>query len=281
MTMTVLRDRTPRNTGPIELRDLGPNGRPLGTRADCYDGSPWELHRGELVRQMSSNGLHSILMFLLGTLYRTHARDGLDVMGDVFCELVDPDGTLSLRAPDVVLARSVKRLKDGPFQGIPIVAVEIRATQSKKQLEEKAKLYLEHDWPCIWLVHADRQEVEIVRPNIASVVYPRGTSVPLVPELDKYELEEIPVAALFDKQRFESFCDGWVERRAAARERANERVRSLRSVLDARKFVVTTDVYERIVTSKDLERLERWLVLAATATSTEAFERGVRADMHA
>lgn len=279
--MTVLHTHIPRNTGPIELRDLGPNGRPLGTRADCYDGSPWELHRGELVRQMSSNGIHSILMFLLGTLFRTHARDDHDVYGDVYCELIDSDGTLSLRAPDVVLARSVKRLKDGPFQGIPILAVEIRATQSKKQLEEKVKLYLEHDWPCIWLVHADRREIEIVTPDAAPVVYRHGTDVPLVPELDKYELKRIPVAALFDKEKFKSFCDGWVHQLAAARARAQERARSLRSVLDARKFVVATDVYQRIVTTKDIEALERWLVLAATATSAEAFERSVQADAHA
>jgi hypothetical protein len=41
--------RPPRNAGPIELRDLGPNGRPLGTPDDCYDGSGWDLREGELV----------------------------------------------------------------------------------------------------------------------------------------------------------------------------------------------------------------------------------------
>jgi len=168
------------------------------------------LHRGGLVRQLSSNGINSVLMFLLGALFRTHAREDHDVYADVYCELIDGDGSLSLRAPDVVLAKSVGRLKDGPFQGIPILAIEIRATQSKKQLEEKVKLYLEHDWPLIWLLHADRQEVEVVTPGAASVVYPKGTEVPLVPELDKYELKRIPVAALFDKEKFFGLNDGRV-----------------------------------------------------------------------
>lgn len=267
--MSAVHTRSPRNTGPIELRDLGPNGRPLGTAADCHEGSPWELHRGELVKQMSSNGIHSILMFLLGALFNTHVRDGHDVMADVYCELID-EGGLSLRAPDVVLAKSVKRLKDGPFQGIPILAVEIRATQSKKQLDEKVKLYLEHDWPLIWLMHAERQEIEVVTPGAGSVVYPRGTEVPLVPELDKYELQRLPVAALFDKQKFEAINDGWVI--------ACTHAKNIQNILRARNIVVEDDVTKRIKSEKDLAKLERWLILAATAASAEAFVRSLEED---
>ncbi len=271
--MTAVHTRSPRNTGPIELRDLGPTGRPLGTAADCHDGSTWELHRGELVKQMSSNGIHSILMFLLGALFNTHVRDGHDVMADVYCELID-EGGLSLRAPDVVLAKSVKRLKDGPFQGIPILAVEIRATQSKKQLDEKVKLYLEHDWPLIWLMHAERQEIEVVTPGAGSVVYPRGTEVPLVPELDKYELQRLPVAALFDKQKFEAINDGWVGAQVLRRDRAA----MIFTILGARNIVVTDDITRRITSEKDLAKLERWLILAATAASAEAFRRSLEED---
>lgn len=269
--MSAVHTRTPRNTGPIELRDLGPNGRPLGTAADCYDGSPWELHRGELVRQMSSNGIHSVLMFLLGALFRTHAREDHDVYADVYCELIGGDGSLSLRAPDVVLAKSVRRLKDGPFQGIPVLAIEIRATQSKRQLEEKVKLYLEHDWPLIWLLHADRQEVEVVTPGSASVVYPKGTEVPLVPELDKYELKRIPVAALFDKEKFFTLNDGWVRNY----ESLFQRRRTILAVLGARKLVVSEAVEQRIASEKDLTVLDDWLGLAATVASGEAFAQAL------
>jgi Uma2 family endonuclease len=272
--MPAVHTHSPRNTGPIELRDLGPNGRPLGTAADCQDGSTWELHRGELIRQMSSHEIHSIIMFLLGTLFRTHARDGLSVMGDVYCELVEDDGSLSLRAPDVVLGKCVKRLKDGPFQGIPILAVEIRATQSKKQLEEKVKLFIEHDWPCIWLVHADRQEVEVVTPGAASVVYPRGTDVPLVPELDLYDLKRIPVAALFDIDKFKLLNDGWVD----ARARVQQCVCSILTVLGARKILIADRIERRITTEQDLAKVQRWLTIAATAASAEAFERGIDED---
>lgn len=276
--MSAVHTRSPRNTGPIELRDLGPNGRPLGTAADCYDGSPWELHRGELVCQMSSNGIHSILMFLLGALFRTHARDEYSVMADVYCELID-EGGLSLRAPDVVLGKWVKGEKDGPFRGIPILAVEIRATQSKKRLEEEVKLYLEHDWPLIWLMHADRQEIEVVTPGAGSVVYPRGTEVPLVPELDKYDLQRLPVAALFDKQKFEALNDGWVAARAEARARRDERARCLLGILAARNILVPEQTQQRITNEKDLAKFDRWLKLAATAASAEVFVRGLDDDV--
>jgi hypothetical protein len=82
----------PRNTGPIELRDFGPMDRRLGTDADCYDGSPWELHRGELVEQIGGKDIHGIAMVLLAALFRTHARDGLTVMIDVYCALTDAEG---------------------------------------------------------------------------------------------------------------------------------------------------------------------------------------------
>ena len=173
---------------------------------------------------------------------------------------------------------SVKRLKDGPFQGIPILAVEIRATQSKKQLDEKVKLYLEHDWPLIWLMHAERQEIEVVTPGAGSVVYPRGTEVPLVPELDTYELKRLPVAALFDEQKFRAINEGWVVARAEVRARREERTRCLLGILGARNIVVPDDIVARIAEEKDLAKLDRWLVLAATAASAEAFASGLVED---
>src|SRR5215468_9202775 len=59
--MNALPARPLRDTGPIELRDFGPTGRRLGTAADCYDGSPWELHRGELWEQMGSKDIQRLV----------------------------------------------------------------------------------------------------------------------------------------------------------------------------------------------------------------------------
>jgi hypothetical protein len=73
-------------------------GRRLGTAADCYDGSPWELHRGELVEQPRCQAIDSIAIPLFATLFRTHARDGLTVMIDVHCDPSDAAGS-SLRIP--------------------------------------------------------------------------------------------------------------------------------------------------------------------------------------
>src|SRR5262249_44537172 len=99
LVMQALPIHPPRNTGPVELRDVGPTGRRLGTAADCYDGSPWELHRGELWEQMGSKDIHGIVMALLAALFRTHARAGITVMTDVYCELSDAESE-SIRAPD-------------------------------------------------------------------------------------------------------------------------------------------------------------------------------------
>jgi hypothetical protein len=260
--MDALRTRPPRDTGPIELRDFSSSGRRLGTVTDCYDGSPWELHRGELVEQMGSKGIHGILMALLAALFRTHARPGLTVMNDVYCDLSDAEGP-SLRAPDVVLVSDLSTPKNEAYSGTPILAVEVRGTQSKRYLEEKVKLYLEHDWPWVWIVHAERQEVEVLKPRVGSVVYRRGTEVPLLPELDKYSLAAVPVTALFDEREVSRFNDEWVQ--------ARERAKAVLDVLRARALRVPDRVRTRILAESDLAALERWLILAATASSAEVF----------
>ena len=256
--MQALPSRAPRNTGPIEGRDFGPTGRRLGTPADCYDGSPWELHRGELWEQMGSKDIHGIVMALLAALFRTHARMGMTVMTDVYCDLSDASGA-SVRAPDVVLVRDLQKPKDDFYRGTPVLAVEVRGTQSKRYLEEKVKLYLEHAWPCTWIVHAEREEVEVMRPGAASVVYRRGGEVPLVPELDQHGLGALPVAAFFDENEARRFNDGWVQARAVL------------SVLAARGFEVSDRLAARVHVESDLAVLRNWLVSAVNAPSVEAF----------
>jgi len=260
--MHAQRTRPPRDTGPIEGRDFGPTGRRLGTPIDCYDGSPWELHRGELWEQMGSKDVHGIVMALLAALLRTHARRGVTVMTDVYCDLSDASGA-SLRAPDVVLVGDLAQPRDDFYRGTPILAVEVRGTQSKRYLEEKVKLYLEHDWPCTWIVHTEREEVEVMRPGAGSVVYPRGRSVPVVPELDQHGLVALPVAAFFDEGEARRFNDGWVQARAVL------------AVLAARGIEVSERLWARIHAESDVAVLGRWIALAATAPSEAAFAAGM------
>lgn len=269
--MDALPTRPPRDTGPIELRDFAPSGRRLGTPADCYDGSPWELHRGELVEQMGSKDIHGILMALFAALFRTHARPDLTVMTDVYCDLSDAEGP-SLRAPDVALVSGLSTPKNEAFTGVPILAIEVRGTQSKRYLEEKVKLYLEHDWPAVWIVHAERQEVETLRPGAGSVVYRRGTEVPFPPELDKYGLTAVPVTALFDEREASRFNDEWVRARAMVDERAQ----AIIAVLRARGIEMRERDRARVLACRDLAVLQRWLVIAATAPSADAFASGIR-----
>ncbi len=268
--MQALRVRPPRNTGPLEVRDYGPNGRKLGTFADCYDGSPWELHRGELVEQIGARDIHGILMALIATLFRTHARSGLTVMMDVYCDLSDAEGP-SLRAPDVALVSGLTKPKDDFFRGTPIVAVEIRGTQSKKYLEEKVKLYLDHDWPCIWIMHANREEVEVVTPGNAPVVYRPGSDVPLGPELSKYGLGAVPAAALFDEQELSRYSDGWASMKGEARGRAV----AVLEVLTTRGIAVADKDRRRISACTDTALVGRCLALAVTAPDEATFARGL------
>ncbi len=264
--MNALSARPPRVTGLLELRDFGPTGRRLGTAADCYEGSPWELHRGELWEQMGSKDVHAIVMALLTAIFRTHARLGATVMTDVYCDLSDASEE-SVRAPDVVLVGDLSVPRDANYHGTPLLAVEVRGTQSKRYLEEKVKLYLEHAWPCTWIVHAERQEVEVVQPGAASVIYRRGTDVPLVPELDKHGLAALPVAAFFDEEAAVRFNDGWV----AARARLDERASAVLAVLEARGLTLPEAARARVLASRDPEALSRWITLAATAPSAADF----------
>lgn len=263
---------TPRNTGPLEGRDFGATGRRLGTAVDCYDGSPWELHRGELWERMGSKDIHGIVTSILVTLFRNHARPGLTVMTDVYCDLSDATAE-SLRAPDVVLVGGLSKPKDDFFRSKPILAVEVRATQSKRHLEEKVRLYLEHDWPWIWIAHTEREELEVVRAGLAPVVYPRGTNVdvPLLPELDKHGLAAVPAGAFFDEGKAERYLDGWVRARGEALGRAH----AILGVLTARGLDLPEAARVRIAAVTDLATLDRWLGLAATVPDAATFVEAV------
>jgi hypothetical protein len=190
--------RKPVDTGPVEVRDFGPHGRRLGTCADCYPGSKYELHRGELIEQMGSKDLHGIAMAIAAALFRAHARPGHQVMTDVYCDLSDEMGP-SLRAPDVTLVANLKP-KNEVYTGRPVLAVEVRGTQSKKYLEEKILLFLEHDWPLVWIIHVEQCQFEVRRPGQAAVFYGANMNVPLPPALDAHGLESVPVECFFDSE---------------------------------------------------------------------------------
>jgi uncharacterized protein YjbJ (UPF0337 family) len=284
--MHALPTRPPRDTGPIELRDFGPMGRRLGTEADCYDGSPWELHRGELVEQMGSKDIHGIVMAIVAALFHTHARRGLTVMTDVYCDLSDDQGA-SLRAPDVVLVAGLSEARNEAYRGTPVLAVEVRGTQSKRYLEEKVKLYLDHDWPWVWIVHAERHEVEVLRPGTGSVTYRPGALVPLLPELDEHGLAAVPVAAFFDKREADRFTGEWVkargraqgeahgEARGRAHGEARGRAQAITGVLAARGLAVPDAVRARVEATTDVAVLDRWVALAATCASGDDFARAL------
>jgi hypothetical protein len=299
-------DRPLVRTGPIAQRDRGPNGRPLGTPDDCYEDSPWELHRGELVERPVSYDIHAVVMGILTALFHVHARDGYTIMDDIDCVLDDDLGE-SRRAPDVAIVHQLENPKGEAYRGIPVLAVEIRATQRKKHLEEKVALYIDHDWPTVWLVHTEGRKVEVVKKGLASVVYRIGTSVPMIPELDKYGLSTVPVSAFFDDVESSTYIDAWVKKRSFSDGRkkglvdgrkkglvdghkkgiadghkkgivdgrTRERARALLDVLLVRGFDVPANVRERITSCTDLDTLQRWFTRALTATNAHAFVKSL------
>ncbi|HRI62615.1 MAG TPA: Uma2 family endonuclease [Polyangium sp.] len=280
-------------TGPIELRDVGPNGRPLGTPDDCCDDSPWELHRGELVERLMAYDIHALVIAVLSALFGVHARDNYTAMADIDCVLDDEFGE-SRRAPDVAIVHDLKP-KNEAYRGTPVLAVEVRASQSKKYLEEKVKLYLEHDWPIVWIVHTERREVEVLQKGLASVVYRPGASVPLLPVLDKYGLSHVPVDAFFDRAEASKYIESWVQAKGRASGfadgrasgladgrasgladgrasgladgRAKERANAVLDILTARRFDISAELRERILSCNDLDTLQCWFTQALTATN--------------
>src|SRR5271169_3343528 len=109
---------------------------------------------------MNALPTRSLVMALVAMLFGTHARSGVTVLVDIYCDLSDTEDA-SIRAPDVVLVGDLASPKNAVYTGTPILAVEIRGTQStmgaplgaapssapkppsKRYLEEKVKLYLE------------------------------------------------------------------------------------------------------------------------------------------
>jgi hypothetical protein len=90
-------------------------------------------------RAPSSKDIHGIVMALVAAMFRTHVRDGFTVMKDVYCDLSDAAGP-SLRAPDVVIVGDLTSPRNEAYRGTPVLAVEVRGTQSRRYLEEKVQL---------------------------------------------------------------------------------------------------------------------------------------------
>jgi len=170
--------------------------------------------------------------------------------------------TPSLRAPDVVVVSDLEEPKDDVYRGKPVLAVEVRGTQSKRYVEEKVRLYVEHDWPLVWIAHPVRQEVEVFSQAGSSVVYRLGASLPLPAILDKHGLEAIPVAAVFSESESSRYTDGWVATRT--------RAQSILQALTIRGLPISDTVRARVLACTDAATLDRWFALAITASTADA-----------
>jgi hypothetical protein len=150
-----------------------------------------------LIEQMGSKDLHGIAMAIAAALFHAHARRDHGVLTDVYCDLTDAEGP-SMRAPDVTLVQGLEP-RNECYSGTPVLAVEVRGTQSKRYLEEKVKLYLEHDWPLVWILHVEQGVAEVFERGVASAAYAAGAELPLPWALQTHGLTSIAVEALFDR----------------------------------------------------------------------------------
>jgi hypothetical protein len=123
----------------------------------------------------------------------------------------------------------------------------------------------------VWIAHAERREVEVVTPGIASVTYRVGTEVPFPAELDKYGLGAVPVAAFFDDRETSRFNDGWAEARGEAKGRAQ----AVLDVLHTRGIAVPENLRASIVACSDLAVIDRWLIQAVTCADAVAFAKAI------
>ncbi len=224
-------------------------------------------------------------MARFGNLFGTHAQAGITVMLDVYCDLSDEQGQ-SFRGADVIVAADLQKPRNAAYQGTPVVAVEIRGTRSKTYLDEKMRLYFEHNWPQTWIVDPLRLELEVFEKGLGPVLYSMGASVPMPVEMRKYGLDRIPVEAFFDRQAAVRWRDGYAwdvgHERGVAIGRARGEVigqergvalghaQSVIMVLESRGFVVPDALRQRIFACTEPSELHAWLAKAVSCASIDA-----------
>ena len=122
-----------------------------------------ELDEGELITMPPAGGEHSDIESELIMRLRSHAKRhnlGKVYSGDAGFRLSDD----TVRSPDVAFVRASRAAihSRGFVKGAPDLAVEIFSpSDSFRQLHRKVKQYLAAGCHTVWVVHPERQEVNI------------------------------------------------------------------------------------------------------------------------
>ena len=132
-----------------------------------------ELIRGVLYKTMASGHEHGRIVMRLGALlYNFIEPEGLGTLvgsdSGVLLER-DPD---TVREPDIAFT-SAERLPldvriDGYAEIAPDLVVEIRSpSDGRREMHDKARMWLSHGVRLVWVVHPDTRTVEVHRPDQA------------------------------------------------------------------------------------------------------------------
>lgn len=255
------------------MSDLYPLPKPGPHRADeLHEGDPYELSDGHRVVCMPASVAHAASNLSGGAV--------LDSDPAVAWAGVDagyaPDPHL-LRAPDVAVG--VPANQDGWIRGAPLLAVEYAGVgQHEGNLKRKIEQMLAAGTRIFWIVRLDEpRRVEIHQKGkgitivgAAGVLEAPGilkNPVPVRALFDREAAHEVVLRNLLQRRGYESLED--VRAEAAAQSRATEAAEGLLLLLAARGFGVDDEIKARIREHRDLDRLHRWLVRAATAQRLE------------
>ena len=132
-----------------------------------------ELIRGVLCETMSTGQRHGKIVVNLSAELRTFVKPrglGTLVASDsgVWLER-DPD---TVREPDIAFT-SVERLPlgedvTGYAEVVPDLVVEVASpSDSRREVNDKARMWLSHGVRLVWVVHADTRTVDVHRPDSA------------------------------------------------------------------------------------------------------------------
>lgn len=141
----------------------------------CREGVRGELVRGVLHETMAAGVRHGKIVMRLGAaLFNFIELRGLGTLvgsdSGVWLER-DPD---TVREPDIAYF-SIERMPldadiPGYAEAVPDLVVEVGSpSDSRREVHDKARMWLSHGVRLVWVVHPDTRTVDVHRPGRATV----------------------------------------------------------------------------------------------------------------
>jgi Uma2 family endonuclease len=235
----------------------------------------YEIIDGERVYVSPADEPHATEQVDLGYLLRAHLAPGYRAA----VEMLTRTSRVSDYAPDASVFPAERDPQTGGRR-LEELAFEVASTQSMAGVTRKGRGLAGRGVRRVFCLDIRRQGKWHV------LEWSRETDdwIPLDPRGaidDRCLVRPLPIAALLDAAvRDDEVARALIAKgnpvieQLRAQERATERAESILRILEARGLEVTGELRERILGCTDLDRLARWLVRAATASSTAEITDG-------